>query len=509
MRVVLLAAECAPVAKAGGLGDFVYGLGRALQAAGATVEVLLPDYDCLRHALIRDKRLLRENLPLTFAGQPLRCRVSSGQVEGLSCRFLAPQSHAAWFERGCIYGEPDDALRFACYCRAALEWLHQSAGWPDILHCNDWHTGLAPVLLHEDYARRGSDRVLDLPRVCYSLHNLGHQGWVAPAVLAAAGLDAARLMMPDRLADGAGASSANLMRGGILYSNYVTTVSPRYAWEVLRTEQGRGLQQVLADKQTQRRFAGVLNGIDWESWNPQTDPVIAQSYDADQLALKAINTAALRARLGLQAVNKPVLAVVSRLDQQKGVDAIYHGMVYTMKDKGEAKGEQSAQCVLLGSAQEPKIQARFERLRHDKSTIRDCHLELGYDEALAHQIFAGADILLVPSLYEPCGLTQMIAMRYGCVPVVRRVGGLADTVFDANFCVKPPDERNGFVFDGALPEDLEFALDRAFGLWYQYPQKFNQLRINGMRADHSWAKPAREYLRIYRWLLGNSAIDEN
>jgi starch synthase len=207
----------------------------------------------------------------------------------------------------------------------------------------------------------------------------------------------------------------------------------------------------------------------------------------------------LRARLGLPAADRPLLAVVSRLDRQKNPDLISRGMVYTLENNG--------QCVLLGSAQEPAIQAHFERLRDDLSANPNAHLALGYDEALAHQIYAGADLMLVPSLYEPCGLTQMIAMRYGCVPVVRRVGGLADTVFDANFCTQPLQARNGFVFDDSQPADLTFALDRALGLWADAPARFNQLRINGMRADHSWTKPARAYLRIYRRLLDGKRID--
>lgn len=493
MRIALLAAECAPVAKAGGLGDFVHGLGRALQAAGAEVEVLLPDYDCLKHELMQDRRLLRDDLPLRFAGEALRCRVSAGRVDGLECRLIGPQSAEAFFARGRIYGEPDDARRFACFCRAALEWLHQSDGWPDILHCNDWQTALAPVLLYEDYEMRGVDRT----RVCYSLHNLGYQGWVEPQLLTDLGLDATRLMTADRLGDrlgaGGGSAHANLMQGGIVFANFVTTVSPRYAWEVLRTEQGMGLQSVLANKQAQGRFAGVLNGIDWETWNPRTDPLIAQPFDLDRLDGKAVNAARLRARLGLRPAQRPLLAMVSRLDRQKGVALMAHAIGYALEIK--------AQCVLLGSALEPDIQARFAALRDALHASADCHLELGYDEALAHQIYAAADLILVPSVYEPCGLTQMIAMRYGAVPVVRRVGGLADTVFDANFCTRPARERNGFVFDGDDPGELEFALERAVGLWFDHPERFAALRRNAMRAEHSWDAPARAYARIYRQLM--------
>lgn len=498
MRIALLAAECAPVAKVGGLGDFVHGLGRALMASGARVEVVLPDYDCLNHGLVQERQLLRDDLRFDFAGRAIDCSVHGGRVDGLQCRFLAPATSDGFFERGRIYGEADEALRFACYCRAALEWFQHSDAWPDILHCNDWQTGLIPVLLYEDYARFGGNRT----RVCYSLHNLGHQGWVGPELLTTLGLHAERLMTSDRLQandaqDAGAAPAANLMKGGIVFSDFVTTVSPRYAWEVLRTEQGEGLQAVLAGKQQQGRFAGVLNGIDQTTWNPRTDALIAHPFDLEHPGEKSANTRALRKRLGLRQANKPLIAVVSRLDRQKGVGLIAHAMAYSLARQG--------QFVLLGSTLDREIQARFERLRADHADHPDCHLELGYDEALAHQIYAGADLILVPSLYEPCGLTQMIGMRYGCVPVVRRVGGLADTVFDATFCARPEHERNGFVFDGTGPEDLEFALERAIGLWRDYPERFHQLRLNGMRALHPWDAPAEEYLRIYMRLVEDSA----
>lgn len=487
MRVALFAAECAPVAKAGGLGDFVHGLGRALLAEGAEVEVWLPDYDCLRHDLIEDRHLLAEGFEFPFSGRTLRCSIVAGRVDGLACRFVAPQASEGFFSRGRIYGEPDDALRFACYSRAALEYLQQSQRWPDILHCNDWQTGLVPVLLYELYEARGVART----RVCYSLHNLGHQGWTDPAILHRVGLDAARLMRPDRLQDVSHADTANLMKGGIVFSNFVTTVSPRYAWEVLRTDQGMGLQSVLAGKRD--RFAGVLNGIDQRTWDPGTDPLIAHPFSMEHLEGKAANKAALRTDLGMSQAEKPLLAVVSRLDRQKGVPLIAHGI-----DFGLARG---SQVVLLGSALDPEIQQRFDRLRTRYLDHPDCHLELGYDERLAHRIYAAADAILIPSLYEPCGLTQMIGMRYGCVPVVRRVGGLADTVFDANFCGLPTSERNGFVFDEASTADLEFALERALGLWFQHHRAFRRLQLNGMRTDFSWRESARRYLQIFADLL--------
>jgi starch synthase len=329
---------------------------------------------------------------------------------------------------------------------------------------------------------------MDRTRVCYSLHNLGHQGWTGPQVLQHNRLDIGRLLVPERLQDPSNPRAVNLMKGGIVFSNFVTTVSPRYAWEIQHTDQGMGLQGVL--REHNRKFGGVLNGIDDDVWNPETDPLIAAQYGIETLEHKARNREALRARLKLVEVDKPVVSVVSRLDKQKGVELIRRGIDFALAHQ--------AQFVLLGSAQDPAINARFWQAKHELEANPDCHLELGYDEELAHLIYAGADLILIPSVYEPCGLTQMIAMRYGCVPVVRRVGGLADTVFDANYSDRPFEERNGYLFDELSFEAQDSALGRALGLWQQFPEYFRQLRINGMRADHSWRQPAQRYLDIYR-----------
>ncbi len=483
MYILMASAECAPVAKAGGLGDCVQGLARALIQDGHQVEVLLPKYDCLRLDLIEGLERAYAGLLVPFYDQGIRCDLYRGRVESIPCWFIDPVAPVDFFRRGLIHGEPDDADRFGLYTRAVLEFLHQSGRQPDIIHCHDWHTGLIPVLLFETYEALGLDRT----RVCYTLHNLGHQGWVGESVLYQAGLDAGRLMAPDRLRDPANPHTINLMKGGIVYANYVTTVSPRYAWEIRTSGQGMGLQETLECHD--HKFAGILNGIDYQSWNPETDPSIACPFGPESLADKARNKAALRRRLGLAEEHRPLIAVVSRLDAQKGVELIRHAILY-----GLARG---AQAVLLGSAQDPRLDTYFRILKRETAANPNCHLELGYDEELAHQIYAAADILVIPSRYEPCGLTQMIAMRYGAVPVARRVGGLADTVFDANYSDRPFAERNGFVFDELTPAALEGALGRALGLWFDYPDYFRQLRLNGMAMDHSWSRPARQYLEIF------------
>ena len=207
---------------------------------------------------------------------------------------------------------------------------------------------------------------------------------------------------------------------------------------------------------------------------------------------RPLSKAALRERLGLQESAKPILSVVSRLDRQKGVDLIRHGIDHALG--------QGCQVVLLGSAQEPAVAATFAKMAERLAPNPDAHLELAYDEELSHQIYAGADMILIPSVYEPCGLTQLIAMKYGVVPIVRRVGGLADTVFDANYSDRPFDERNGYTFDDLTVTAQDHAMERAVGLWYHYPEYFRQLRVNGMTADHSWGSPAGRYLDIYHYL---------
>ena len=483
LHIVFASAECAPVAKAGGLGDFVQGLARELIRQGHRVEVVLPRYDCLRLDPLVELERAPLELHLPYFATTIPCDLYQGQVDGIPCWFIDPRSPENFFHRGVIHGEPDDPKRFTCYAVAVLEFLHRTGRHPDVIHCHDWHTGLVPVLLHEVYQALGLDR----SRVCFTLHNLGYQGRVGEGVLRQVGLDVRRLMTPERLEDPADPRVVNLLKGGIVFSNSVTTVSPGYAREILTTAQGLGLQDVLHARAD--RFAGILNGIDQAVWDPLTDPRIPQPYGPDSLTAKARNKQVLRQRLGLAQDPKPLLAVISRLEAQKGVELIRHAILHVLARGGQA--------VLLGSAQDPLLDRYFRILQRETAASPDCHIELGYDEDLAHLIYAAADLLVVPSLYEPCGLTQMIAMRYGVVPVVRRIGGLADTVFDAHRSERPFGERNGFVFDEPTPEALAGALDRALGLWFEHPAYFRQLRLNGMAADHSWAGPARQYAAIY------------
>ncbi len=486
MYIVQISPELAPVAKVGGLGDVAFGLSRELEWRGNTVETILPKYDCMRYEKIWGLAPCFNDLWVPWHGGHIHCTVYSGSVDGRSAYFIEPHSRDNFFSRGCYYGHHDDILRYAFFSRAAMEFLYKSGKRPEIIHCHDWQTGLVPVFLYEIYQHLGMGR----SRVCYTIHNFRHQGVIGEHLLAAAGLgDPGWLNRPDRLRDPRNGSAINLMKGGIVYSNFVTTVSPRHAGEV-RHDQGCALEQTLHTHQA--KFGGVLNGVDYGVWNPEIDTHIARRYGADTIDDKYENKRALRHRFWLADNAKPIIAFIGRLDEQKGLDLVRHAAFYAIRN--------NAQFLLLGSAPDHRVGNQFWNLKRELNNSPDCHIELGFDEELSHLIYAGSDFMLVPSRYEPCGLSQLIALRYGTVPVVREVGGLADSVFDKDHSSKPLDERNGYVFQHYDHHAIDSVLSRALACYYSYPQHFRELMLNGMRADYSWNYPGQHYLNIYDYI---------
>jgi starch synthase len=293
---------------------------------------------------------------------------------------------------------------------------------------------------------------------------------------------------PDRLQDNFHANAINFMKGGIVYSNYVNTVSPHHAWEARFGDVGYGLSQTLGIHHD--KFGGILNGIDYNIWNPEIDDFIPHHYGIGNFEDKAKNKKALRDRLLLRDENKPIACYIGRLDQQKGVHLVHHAIYYTLNRGG--------QFVLLGSATANDINSWFWHEKNFLNDNPDVHIELGFDEELSHLIYAGADMIVVPSNYEPCGLTQMISLKYGTVPIVRGVGGLVNTVFDRDYDeLHLPEQRNGYVFFNNDPPALESAMGRAFELWYTEPEKFQEMAIAGMNYDYSWKDPVDNYLSVY------------
>ena len=488
MFIVMIASECAPVAKVGGLADVVYGLSRELEIRGNSVEIILPKYDCMRHDHIWDLQMAMQNLWVPWYGGTVHCSVWFGFVHGRKCFFIESHSQDNFFNRGMYYGAPDDTMRFAFFSKAALEFLLKTGKRPDIIHCHDWQTGLVPVMLFEMYKFHGMER----QRICYTIHNFKHQGIAGPQILEATGLGRPDYYYHhDRLLDNFDPTAINFMKGGIVYANYVTTVSPQHAWESLFTDMGYGLAHTLDIHQ--QKFCGVLNGVDYDVWNPEIDPLIPVRYNTETLENKYRNKEALRNRLWLRQDFKPLIAYIGRLDVQKGVALIRHALFYSIWN--------AAQFVLLGSSPQADITNYFWQLKHHLNDNPDCHLELGFNEELAHLIYAGADMIIVPSNFEPCGLTQLISLEYGTVPIVRAVGGLVNTVFDKDYHhSKPLHERNGFIFHHSDYPGIESALHRGIRLWYDYPDHFRELALNGMRYDYSWNYPGQYYLGIYDYI---------
>jgi starch synthase len=488
MYIVQVASECAPVIKAGGLGDVVYGLSRELELQGHCVELILPKYDCMRYDHIWGLHDAYRDLKVPWFGADITCTVHCGWVHGRLCFFIEPHSQDIFFHRGCYYGCDDDPMRFAFFSKAALEFLLRSNKRPDVLHCHDWQTGLVPVMLFEIYKYGG----MEYQRVLYSIHNFKHQGFGGNEILQATGLNRPEYYFQyDRLRDNFNPFSLNFMKGGINYANHVNTVSPNHAWEAQNGDQGFGLGHTL--HMNQHKFTGILNGIDYEVWNPEIDRYLPQHYSISTFEDKAFNKKELRERLLLQQCDKPIVAFIGRLDDQKGVHLVHHAIYYTL--------ERGAQFVLLGSATDKRINDWFWHEKLHLNENPDVHLELSFNEELAHLIYAGADMMVVPSNFEPCGLTQMIAMKYGTVPIVRGVGGLVNTVFDWDYDQEhPPEERNGFVFFQTDHYALESAINRAFDIWQQQPQTFKRLAQQGMQYDYSWYHPGQAYIEIYDYI---------
>lgn len=484
MYIIQIASECAPVAKVGGLGDVVFGLSRELEIRGHSVEIILPKYDCLRYDQIYGLQPVFNDLWVPWYGGAIHCTVFFGFVHGRKCFFIDAHGGENFFNRRAFYGQQDDDQRFAFFCRAALEFMLRSNKHPDVIHCHDWQTGLVPVLLYEMYQHLGMRH----SRVCYTLHNVQHQGITREHILRATGLNRPEYFFnQDRLQDNFNHGALNLMKGGIVYSNFVTTVSPRYLDEILYTSQNYGLGHTLHVHRG--KLGGILNGLDYDVWNPEIDSHIPQKYSLNRLDDKYANKAALRNRFWLRDVLRPIVCYIGRLDHQKGLPLVTHAIHYCLSH--------GCQFVLLGTAADPRITHQFYELKRHYNDNPDCHIEIGFNEELSRLIYAGSEMIIVPSLFEPCGLTQMIGLKYGTVPIVRATGGLADTVFDADYAPKPYEERNGYTFNDFNNAGIESALHRAIGLWYSYPKYFRELVENGMRCDYSWNHPGQHYLNVY------------
>ncbi len=492
MQIVHIAPEMAPIAKVGGLGDVLLGLNHALSQKGHQTCIIIPKYDCINTNEIRDLTL-HSTIQSYYEDEWFSNSIWVGFVENLKVYFIEPHHPRYFFNRGCIYGCEDDMERYLFFSRAALDFI-ASMKPPDIIHIHDWQVAAVAPLYQEIFQNQFRSKIV------FTIHNIEYQGKCAPFNLDRVGLTGLKFLTPEKMQDLYYPETINLLKGGIVYADYITTVSPTYAWEVTTMEGGRGLDHVI--KKYLSKFQGVLNGIDHSYWNPQTDRYLPLHFSSREspktktdsciLDAKGAIKQILRQRLGLAEEHRPIVACITRLVPQKGIEMIKH-VIKTITKKG-------GQFVLLGSSPIPEINEEFHTLKAKFNDHPHIHLILQHQEDLAHLIFGGSDIFIVPSLFEPCGLTQLMAMRYGSIPVVRKTGGLADTVHDVDFDPNK-DKVNGYVFEHPDNQGIDSALDRAMHSWYDSPDKWRQLIIQAMNQDFSWNKPSEKYLEIYKKLL--------
>jgi len=473
MRVAILTSEAVPFAKTGGLADVSGALPKALREQGVDAKLILPLYDQIDRRSLNDKII--EGIRVEWRGQVHHIRALQSDVADAPTYLIqAPE----FFARPNIYGYSDDHIRFAFFSRAALALLKHLDWQPQIVHGNDWPCGFAVAELR---ARRRYDSFFKQARTLFSLHNVGYQGLFDPGDLWWLGFGDP----PDR-SDFMLDRTASALKAGIIAADALSTVSPRYAREIQTPDQGHGLDWLLRARSD--RLVGITNGVDYSVWNPETDPHIAANFSIEDLAGKVECKLDLLRRFGLpEDKRRPVLAIISRLVGQKGYDLI-RMIAGAIVDTG---------CYFIALGAGAKEYEDFLQRWHDAAPHQVGIYKGFAGEPLPHQIEAGADMFLMPSLYEPCGLNQMYSMRYGTVPVVRATGGLDDTVQQFNPSTR---EGNGFKFDrydaGALLDKIREAL-----YFYGRPRDWATIQRNGMSIDNSWQAAAKKYFALYEQVM--------
>lgn len=476
MHITQVTSELTPLVKVGGLADVVQGLSKELVRCGHTVDIFLPKYDCIDKSVLQDLQIECPRFEVRRPEGVIANTLFSATVDRLKIFLIEPHDPSHFFKRGSVYGCPDETDRFIYFCQATLQALIHLKKTPDILHLHDWPTSLLALLfnqLNSPFKPKG---------VVLTIHNMHHQGKGSSDLLSRSGI-------PFQEKEG-----INLLKLGIECATQVTTVSPQYRKEIDTVEGSCGLQETILNNRS--KIHGILNGIDVDFWDPANDRYVDFHYLADGTQLTQViegkekNKAKLCASLGLAiSANTPLVAVITRLVPQKSPELIKHALYRTL--------EKGGQFILLGSSPIPEIQAQFETLQRECLQGNRARIIMDNDEGLAHQIYAASDLFLIPSLFEPCGLTQLIAMRYGSVPVARVTGGLANTVFDIDSSSLPQDKRNGFTFDHPDTEGIDWALIRALDCYKNDPKKWRSLIGQGMAYDFSWRNTTPDYVHVY------------
>ena len=492
MKVLFVASEAAPFIKTGGLADVMGALPKALQALGVEPALVIPNYEGVGEAYKNAMETVYEgSVDLSWRNQYLG--VKKLVQDGIPVYFI---DNEYYFKRDKLYGYDDDAERFAYFAKAALAMLHYIDFKPDVIHTNDWHTGLLGAYLKEDFMQ---DPYFQGMKNVYTIHNLKYQGVFGRNIVEdVLGLPL-RLLYIGNIEN---AGDVNFMKAGMCYADFITTVSPSYAEEITYPYFGEGLEDYVA--LCAGKISGILNGLDEQEYNPETDPYIPVRFDASNVLLKKpLAKEALQRELGLT-VNReiPVLGMITRLVEAKGLDLVEaKGLDLVMHIMDELMEEQ-VQLVVVGTGDEEYADALRELAwRHPGSVS----VNILFNEGLARRVYAGSDMFIMPSRYEACGLSQMIAMRYGTVPVVRETGGLKDSVINFDKYITP--EGNGFSFANFNAHELLFTIKRGLTCYAAKPL-WEKIVYNAMHSDNSWNRSAQAYADLYAHIAGDSITVE-
>lgn len=479
--MLLAAAEAAPFVRTGGLGDVVGSLAKALRTIGVDARVMLPKYDCIG-AEHKTAMVLKNETIVPVGWRRQYCGLWELIHDDTPFYFL---DNEYYFRRPRVYGFFDEAERYAFFCRGVLAMLPALDAKPQILHCHDWHTGMISPLFGVHYREHPAYQPV---RTLFTIHNLHYQGIFAKTVIG----DVLDLGWEHFSPEGIEFyDQVNFMKGGLNYADRISTVSRTYAEEIQTPFFGEMLDGVI--RKRRHLLAGIINGIDYATYNPATDRHLFAPYSAGKPQKRA-NKVKLQEMLGLPVnADTPLIAMVTRLVNQKGLDLLACVL--------EELLALDLQLVIVGNGEE-----RYEgylqyagRSHPDKMSVN-----IGFDDQLARRVYAAADLFLMPSLFEPCGTAQLIALRYGCLPVVRETGGLKDTVIPYN---EYTDEGNGFSFTNYNAHDMLFTIKRALA-FYRQPARWSRLVSRAMRADHSWRSSAQQYVDLYNALAAKEACDE-
>ncbi|HHV61754.1 MAG TPA: glycogen synthase GlgA [Firmicutes bacterium] len=471
-KILIVSPEVSPFAKTGGLADVAGSLPKALAMLGNDVRVVLPRYRGINNVTtIADFPVWVDWRKCTAILRQSQIRAKLDEVEKLVPVYLI--DNYQYFDRDRLYGFFDEAERFSFFSRAVLEMLKVINFQPDIIHCNDWQTGPIPLLLKDQYSR---DPFYAQIATLFTIHNLQYQGNFPRDCLKLLGLDDS-YFRPERLEF---YGDMSFMKAGLLYADVINTVSKTYAQEIQTPERGERMDGVLRSRA--KDLYGIVNGINYHEFNPETDPRIYRNYGLNNLSEKKENKYELQKEMSLPVSDVPVIGIVSRLVAQKGLDLISEAL-----DAIVASG---VQLVILGTGED-----YYENLLRDAQARHPDRVGvyIGFNAVLAQRIYAGSDMYLMPSLFEPCGLGQLISLRYGTIPIVRATGGLADTIKDYD---PRTESGNGFTFKDYSSGQLLLALKRALDV-YRQPERWLRLMQSAMRSDFSWNKSAVEYMGVY------------